>query len=30
MENTSLDSIKNRQGNILTNPEDIAEKIYIL
>jgi hypothetical protein len=28
-ENTMLDSIKNRQGNILTNPEDIAEEIYI-
>jgi hypothetical protein len=28
-ENTILDSIKNRQNNILTNPEDIAEEIYI-
>jgi hypothetical protein len=28
-ENTTLDSIKNRQGNILTNPEDIATEIYI-
>jgi hypothetical protein len=27
-ENTTLDSIKDRQGNILTNPEDIATKIY--
>jgi hypothetical protein len=27
--NTILDSIKDRQGNILTNPEDIAEEIYI-
>jgi hypothetical protein len=25
-ENTTLDSIKDRQGNILTNPEDIAEE----
>jgi hypothetical protein len=28
-ENTTLDSIKDRQGNILTNPKDIAEEIYI-
>jgi hypothetical protein len=28
-ENTTLDSIKDRQGNILTNPEDIVEEIYI-
>jgi hypothetical protein len=28
-ENTTLDSIKDRQANILTNPEDIATKIYI-
>jgi hypothetical protein len=28
-ENTTLDSIKDRQGNILTNPEDIATEIYI-
>jgi hypothetical protein len=28
-ENTTLDSIKDRQGNILTNPEDIAIEIYI-
>jgi hypothetical protein len=28
-ENITLDSIKNRQGNILTNPEDIAKEIYI-
>jgi hypothetical protein len=28
-DNTTLDSIKDRQGNILTNPEDIAEEIYI-
>jgi hypothetical protein len=27
--NTSLDSLKDRQGNILTNPEDIVEEIYI-
>jgi gluconate kinase len=27
--NTTLDSIKDRQGNILTNPKDIAEEIYI-
>jgi hypothetical protein len=29
IDNITLDSIKNRQGNILTNPEDIAEEIYI-
>jgi hypothetical protein len=29
MENTILDSIKDKQGNILINPEDIAEEIYI-
>ena len=29
MENTTLDSIQDRQGNILTNPNDIAEEIYI-
>jgi hypothetical protein len=28
-ENTTLDSIKDRQGNILTNPKDIAKEIYI-
>jgi hypothetical protein len=28
-DNTTLDSIKDRQGNILTNPEDIAEEIHI-
>jgi hypothetical protein len=28
-DNTTLDSIKDRQGNILTNLEDIAEEIYI-
>jgi hypothetical protein len=28
-DNITIDSIKNRQGNILTNPEDIAEEIYI-
>jgi hypothetical protein len=28
-ENTTLDSIKDRQGNILTYPEDIAVEIYI-
>jgi hypothetical protein len=28
-DNTTLDSIKDRQGNILTNPEDIAKEIYI-
>jgi hypothetical protein len=28
-ENTTLDSIKDKQNNILTNPEDIAEEIYI-
>jgi hypothetical protein len=28
-DNITLDSIKNRQGNILTNLEDIAEEIYI-
>jgi hypothetical protein len=28
-ENTILDNIKDRQGNILTNPEDIAEEIFI-
>ena len=27
--NTTIDSIKDRQGNILTNPEDIAKKICI-
>jgi hypothetical protein len=27
--NTTLDNLKDRQGNILTNPEDIAEEIYI-
>jgi hypothetical protein len=29
MDNTTLDSIQGRQGNILTNPKDIAEEIYI-
>jgi hypothetical protein len=29
LENTTLDSIQDRQGNILTNPKDIAEEIYI-
>jgi hypothetical protein len=29
MKNTTLDSIKDKQGNILTNLEDIAEEIYI-
>jgi hypothetical protein len=29
MENTTLDSLKDRAGNILTNPEEIAEEIYI-
>jgi hypothetical protein len=29
IENITLDRIKDRQGNILTNPEDIAEEIYI-
>jgi exonuclease III len=29
IENTTLDSIKDRQNNILTNPKDIAEEIYI-
>jgi hypothetical protein len=28
-DNTTIDSIQDRQGNILTNPEDIAEEIYI-
>jgi hypothetical protein len=28
-ENTTLDSIKDKQGNILTDPKDIAEEIYI-
>jgi hypothetical protein len=28
-ENTTLDSIKDRQNNILINPEDIAKEIYI-
>jgi hypothetical protein len=28
-DNTTLDSIKDRRGNILTNPDDIAEEIYI-
>ena len=28
-DNTTLDNIKDRQGNILTNLEDIAEEIYI-
>jgi hypothetical protein len=28
-ENTTLDCLKNKQGNILTNPEDIAEEIHI-
>jgi hypothetical protein len=28
-DSTTLDSLKNRQGNILTNPENIAEEIYI-
>jgi hypothetical protein len=28
-ENTTLDSIKDRQNNILTNSKDIAEEIYI-
>jgi hypothetical protein len=28
-DNTTLDSIRDRQGNILTNPKDIAEEIYI-
>jgi hypothetical protein len=27
--NTTVGSIKDRQGNILTNPEDIAAEIYI-
>jgi hypothetical protein len=29
MENTTLDNIQDRQGNILTNPKDKAEEIYI-
>jgi hypothetical protein len=29
MENTTLDSIQDRQGNILTNLQDIAKEIYI-
>jgi hypothetical protein len=29
MENTTLDSIRDKQGNILTNLEDIAKEIYI-
>jgi hypothetical protein len=29
IENTTLDIIKDKQGNILTNPKDKAEKIYI-
>jgi hypothetical protein len=29
IESTTLDSIQDRQGNILTNPKDIAEEIYI-
>jgi hypothetical protein len=29
VENTSLDNIKDKQGNILTNPEDTSEEIYI-
>jgi hypothetical protein len=29
IENTTIDSIKNKQGNILTNLEDIAAEIYI-
>jgi outer membrane phospholipase A len=28
-DNTTLDSLKDRQENILTNPEDIADEIYI-
>ena len=28
-ENTTLDNIRDRQGNILTNPEDIAKEIFI-
>jgi hypothetical protein len=28
-DSTTLDGLKNRQGNILTNPKDIAEEIYI-
>jgi hypothetical protein len=28
-DNTTLKSLKDKQGNILTNPEDIAEEIYI-
>jgi hypothetical protein len=28
-DNTTIDSIQDRQGNILTNSEDIAEEIYI-
>jgi hypothetical protein len=28
-DSTTLDSLKDRQGYILTNPEDIAEEIYI-
>jgi hypothetical protein len=28
-ENTTLDSIRDKQGNILTNPEDIAKEIFI-
>jgi hypothetical protein len=29
IDNTTLNSIKDKQGNILTNLEDIAEEIYI-
>jgi hypothetical protein len=29
IEKITLDSIKDKQGNILTNPKDIAEEIYI-
>jgi hypothetical protein len=29
IDNITLESLKDRQGNILTNPEDIAEEIYI-
>jgi hypothetical protein len=28
-DSTTLDSVKDKQGNILTNPEDIAKEIYI-
>ena len=29
IDNTTLDNIRNRQGNILTNLKDIVEEIYI-